>query len=183
MLSSKVKFRSALLLKHLHVAEQSQHLAKIDHSLLSDLQSTILQPPIADSFSPRRIANIYFEKNDLLRLDSETALLNDICINGIARFLCEIYREHPGFCTSALNCALFSTFDLARVQFKASDLDLWRNIANVQFWKCSTWIIPIHRRRDEHWVLAVVDWRLTHIFLYDSLGGTGAWSKNVEVCC
>ncbi|KAG1887308.1 hypothetical protein F4604DRAFT_1917113 [Suillus subluteus] len=82
-----------------------------------------------------------FEPRDQSFLAQPTARLNDTCINGCAALLySEILTN-----SHVQPCAIFSTHDLPRIRYKASDEILWRNTAWTSFWDKDVWILPIHR--------------------------------------
>ena len=146
-----------------------------------DLKNTVLSQPSETLYSTRIFGCFDFEESDLRRLDSPHALLNDICVNGIAHFLQEIYKCDPTHYHQSQRCAIFSTHDLVRIRYKASDDNLWRAVSKIKYWEKTIWIFPIHRPQENHWVLAVVYVLEGQILLYDSLASRKHWSKDVEV--
>ncbi|PPQ96513.1 hypothetical protein CVT26_010429 [Gymnopilus dilepis] len=100
--------------------------------------------------------------------------LKDICINGLASFF-QTMTANDSECNPDYSCAIFSTHDLVRIHYKASDQDLWRSISRSQYWNASVWIIPIHRPRESHWVLAAANVLEGRIYLYDSLASMRGW--------
>ncbi|CAK5281201.1 unnamed protein product [Mycena citricolor] len=94
--------------------------------------------------------------DDMDRVLQKTGRLNNFALNGLAKSLFGIFAEpHSPFSNQVLQCALFSTYDLARVQTQASDQDLWRSTAQTIYWRKRLWVVPIHRPSQEHWVLAM----------------------------
>jgi Ulp1 family protease len=78
--------------------------------------------------------------------------------------------------------ALFSTYVIPIIRTKRKDDDVWRNTKKTKFWKRHNWIIPIHRRDESHWVLAIVDVSNTTILLFDSFAqGETTWSQDLLV--
>ncbi|KAF9479003.1 hypothetical protein BDN70DRAFT_807721 [Pholiota conissans] len=109
---------------------------------------------------------------DELRILTKTnALLNSSCINGLSALLQRLFTRDPLHSAAANRCVIFSTYDLVRIDYKASDAELWRNTYRTEFWSKDTWIIPIHRQSQCHWVLAVVYLSSGRIHLFDSLAG------------
>ncbi|KAF7322488.1 hypothetical protein HMN09_00027200 [Mycena chlorophos] len=76
--------------------------------------------------------------------------------------------------------ALLSTLDLHRVQYGNSGTVLWHHWAPTTYWSRPLWIIPIHCRTQQHWVLAVVSVEEKLIFVYDSFAELNAWESDLE---
>jgi len=108
-------------------------------------------------------------------LRSETARLNDVCINGGAALLQEHFHDTK-------KIAILTTYDILRVRYRASDDDLWRNIRKTKYWCRDTWILPIHRRTTEHWVLCVICLEDHRLLLFDSLAAEHPWQQDIKVC-
>jgi len=123
------------------------------------------------------LPSVHFEVRDLAILKSGTARLNDICINGGAALL----QDHFAPPNDTHRCAILSTFDLVRVRYRASDEDLWRNIHKTKYWDKCIWILPIHRRTTEHWVIGIVSLKDHRILLFDSLAAERPWHRDVKV--
>jgi len=138
-------------------------------------------PKFQPSSSTRIFERHEFEAADLARLKSPTALLNDVCLNGTAAYLWRVFCCDALYSRHATKCALFSTYDLNRIRYKASDRDLWKSVKKNEYWQKDVWIIPIHRRQQCHWVLAVVQLKKGRILFYDSLAGKKGWRQDVEV--
>ncbi|PPR04252.1 hypothetical protein CVT26_004197 [Gymnopilus dilepis] len=153
---------------------------KMDDGLIRELNSLRLPPSLGPHDSNRVIGPFVFDKTDIGRLDSPKALLNDTCINGLAYYLQAMISNDQRHQTSSAECAIFSTHDLVRIRYKASDQDLWRAISRTEFWRASTWIIPIHRPRESHWVLAVVYPHKGMVHVYDSLASKRGWPQDLE---
>ncbi len=152
-----------------------------DNQLVFDFENTVLPQPSGTIYSTRTLGRFDFDESDLRRLDSPHALLNDICVNGIAHFLQEIYKCNPTHHHQSQHCAIFSTHDLVRIRYKASDDNLWRAVSKIKYWEKTIWIFPIHRPQENHWVLAVVYVLEGQILVYDSLASRKHWSKDIEV--
>lgn len=120
---------------------------------------------------------VSFEVADIQLLSSPTAWLNDICLNGCIPVLSA--DIHP---VNADHFAIFSTFDLHRIRYNASDHVLWQTMKHTSFWTKSVWIIPIHRSSGGgHWVLCVAQIEQSKLMLFDSLGEQRPWRTNVQV--
>jgi len=124
------------------------------------------------------LPSVYFEGRDLAMLQSATARLNDVCINGGAALL----REHFTRRYDTGDYAILTTFDLLRARYRASDDDLWRNIHKTQYWRRHTWVLPIHRRSTEHWVVCIITIEDRRLLLFDSLAAEHPWQQDVPVC-
>ncbi|KIJ57552.1 hypothetical protein HYDPIDRAFT_104106, partial [Hydnomerulius pinastri MD-312] len=78
--------------------------------------------------------------------------------------------------------AIFSTHDLPRIRYNASDDVLWRNTSWTKYWEKSIWILPIHRPSPcGHWVLCTIDLTSQRLFLFDSLAEQRPWKNDVQV--
>lgn len=122
-----------------------------------------------------------FEQKELQILDTRHALLNDICVNGLAALLQGLFMLDPDRGHYASRCALFSTYELNRIRYKASDTELWRNIRRTEYWTKDIWILPIHRPSEHHWVLAVIYPIRGEVYLYDSFAKKYSWGKEIMV--
>jgi Ulp1 family protease len=113
---------------------------------------------------------------------SPNGRLNDDCINGISQLLLHVFSDpaNPHSMSSA-RCALFSTHDLLLVRYSAADDDIWRHTHGTQFWDKDVWILPIHRRLSEHWVLVVICPSTRQIFCFDSFAEVHPWKREVKV--
>ncbi|KAG2156682.1 uncharacterized protein EDB93DRAFT_1238950 [Suillus bovinus] len=118
-----------------------------------------------------------FDARDQSFLAQPTARLNDTCINGCAALL---YSEI--LATSQMRpCAIFSTHDLPRIRYNASDEILWRNTAWTSFWDKDVWILPIHRPSPVgHWVLCAIYIPTKELHLFDSLAERRPWKNDVK---
>lgn len=123
----------------------------------------------------------HLSNNELQILNTKDALLDDICINGLSTFLHELFARDPHHHASASRCAIFSTYELIRIRYKAPDVELWRSTYRHEFWAKDIWIVPIHRRSECHWVLAIVYLRRREVYLFDSLAGKASWNRDVQV--
>ncbi|KAF8911109.1 hypothetical protein CPB84DRAFT_1657462, partial [Gymnopilus junonius] len=80
---------------------------------------------------------------------------------------------------AAEHCAIFLTYDLNRIWYKALDAELWRSTYSKVFWSKLVWIVPIHRPSECHWVLAVVHLQLQEVHLFDSLAWRSSWRRDI----
>ncbi|KAJ7199119.1 hypothetical protein GGX14DRAFT_373277 [Mycena pura] len=108
--------------------------------------------------------------------------LNNFCINGVAGALLGLLG-HPTAVTAdvANRCAVLNSFDLHRVRYKASDAVLWHHLAPTRYWDKSVWLIPIHRRSPQHWVLVVVFVKEQQLFFFDSFSQKEGWHADLRV--
>jgi Ulp1 family protease len=124
--------------------------------------------------------DINFNERDIDILNSPSARLNDVCLNGGAAILQDSLSTT--FPNTSNRCALFSTFDLVRIRYKASDDDIWRNIRRSSYWLKTIWILPIHR--PEHWVLCIISVNSRELFLFDSFAAQHPWRREVnDIMC
>ena len=93
----------------------------------------------------------------------------------------QFFSDDPAHRHFAQRCAILSTHTLSQIRYKAIDQQLWRNTRSSSYWEKDVWIIPIHRPRQVHWVLAVAYVRNGEIHLYDSFTGRNEWKKDVPV--
>ncbi|KAG9316189.1 hypothetical protein JVU11DRAFT_2213 [Chiua virens] len=127
--------------------------------------------PPQDGFS-----GTFFQVRDIKILQSPTECLNDICINGCIPLLFSSIKP-----SNAHQFAIFSTHDLIRIWYNASDDCLWRVMKHNSFWCKDIWIILIHRSdAGGHWVLCVAHLRRKELLLFDSLGERRRWRANVQ---
>jgi Ulp1 protease family, C-terminal catalytic domain len=128
------------------------------------------------------LPQINFEARELDILSSPTARLNDVCMNGGAALLQRYFSSsnYPE-ASIAQRCALLSTFDLVHVRYKATDVDLWRNVYRSSYWLKDVWIIPIHRPQAEHWVVCIASLQTRQLFLFDSLAARRPWRQDIKV--
>lgn len=115
-----------------------------------------------------------FEPRDISFLASPTAFLNDVCINGCAVLL---QMDMPNS-----DVAIFSTFDLPRIRYHATDDMLWRNTRWTCYWEKDVWVLPIHRPAHVgHWVVCVIYLSTKELRLFDSLAERKPWKHDVKV--
>ncbi|KAJ7841963.1 hypothetical protein B0H13DRAFT_2205233 [Mycena leptocephala] len=120
------------------------------------------------------------EIDDLDTLTNPRGRLNGFCLNGVAGALHAFFSRPDSPCRlEASNCAVMSTLDLHRIRYNASDAEVWRFVSPTMFWNKSTWLLPIHRRAEEHWVLAVIPVYQRRVFIFDSLASKGGWRRDL----
>ncbi|KIL55541.1 hypothetical protein M378DRAFT_90770, partial [Amanita muscaria Koide BX008] len=76
----------------------------------------------------------YFDTREMGILSTESACLNDVCVNGGAALFQSIFDTNSKF-------ALLSTFDLPRIRYHATDQNVWRNIRHSLYWEKNIWVI------------------------------------------
>lgn len=78
--------------------------------------------------------------------------------------------------------ATFSTHDLPRIRYNATDDMLWRNSSWTRYWEKDVWVLPIHRASNVgHWVLCVIYLSRKELHLFDSLAERKPWKHDVKV--
>ncbi|KIK23456.1 hypothetical protein PISMIDRAFT_100547, partial [Pisolithus microcarpus 441] len=78
--------------------------------------------------------------------------------------------------------ALFSTHDIPRIWYNATDDTLWRTMSWTNYWEKSMWILPIHRPSPcGHWVMCTIDIALRRLFLFDSFAEERPWKQEIQV--
>ncbi|KAI6034740.1 hypothetical protein BKA83DRAFT_4487730 [Pisolithus microcarpus] len=101
--------------------------------IVKDNTARRVRPP-TDGFP-----QLTFDPKDINILASNEARLNDSCLNGSAALLYSLYLPtHRG------EIALFSTHDLPRIHYNATDNTLWKTMSWTKYWEKLTWILPIH---------------------------------------
>ena len=119
-----------------------------------------------------------FEPEDVVILANPTACLNDVCINGCIPLLFSSIKP-----PNSQRFAVFSTYDLPRIHYGASDDSLWKGTRHTTFWTKDIWIIPIHRPSPVgHWVLCIALLSRRELRLFDSLAEEKPWRADVQVC-
>ncbi|KAM6491874.1 hypothetical protein JOM56_012733 [Amanita muscaria] len=117
----------------------------------------------------------YFDAREMGILSTESACLNDVCVNGGAALFQSIFDTNSKF-------ALLSTFDLPRIRYHATDQNVWRNIRHSLYWEKNIWVLPIHRSNPVgHWVLCVINIATKQLSLFDSLAGRAPWKSELNV--
>ncbi|KAJ7323508.1 hypothetical protein DFH08DRAFT_817537 [Mycena albidolilacea] len=121
--------------------------------------------------------NMSIAVEDIAHFQSPTGRLCGFGLNGVAAALLELFTRTG---ESARRCTLFSTYDLPRVHFRCSDSELWRVISPSKYWEKNLWLIPIHRRDEQHRVFVLVDVYAERIYFFDSLGGDN-WRPDLRL--
>ncbi|KAJ7627703.1 hypothetical protein DFH06DRAFT_1443350 [Mycena polygramma] len=159
----------------------------MDNSLLHDLQARNESLHINNDRLPRTIASVQgrpklrMEPEDICRISSPTGRLNNFGLNGLAASFLNVFgHPHAPTAATADRCALFNTFDLNRVRYKASDDELWKNVHHTAFWNKQIWLVPIHRRAEEHWVLVAVAVHAQKLFFFDSFSQKSGWRRDLR---
>lgn len=157
----------------------------MDNSLLECLRFTNLSSSAPDPTQPRVLhhstGRIDFGLRELDIMSSQTALLNDVCLNGIATLLFDRFsRSTDPASDSTRCCALFDTYHLPMVRYNATDENLWRRTRSMEYWSKDVWIIPIHRPSTTHWVLCCVSLPMREIRLFDSFAQRASWKHEIK---
>ncbi|KAJ7580115.1 hypothetical protein C8J56DRAFT_795492 [Mycena floridula] len=127
-----------------------------------------------DLTAHRRAGPIDFEPREIKILLRSQARLTSGCMNGLAAIMKQLIHT-----SAAADSALFSTF-VPPLSAHCDDNTLWNNVKATSYWSKSYWIFPLHRIRQEHWVLilAVPQHRSFHVF--DSFAGNAnSWKSDL----
>jgi hypothetical protein len=131
-------------------------------------------------YGKQELPSVEFSDKDIKILNLPSARLNDVCLNGGAALLQDLFSSR--YPDSTNRCALLSTFDLVRIRYNASDDDLWRNIRRSSYWLKNVWILPIHR--PEHWVLCIIFIDSGELLCFDSFAAQHPWRREVnDIMC
>lgn len=123
-----------------------------------------------------------FDRREMSIMRSPSERLNDSCLNGIATVLRHQFCQSTSLTWQASQrCALFNTHHLPMMRYHVPDSELWRRTKRTQYWARDIWILPIHRRGSEHWVLCTVSLATRELFLFDSLAACSPWKCEVKV--
>ncbi|KAG9309294.1 hypothetical protein JVU11DRAFT_10781 [Chiua virens] len=156
------------------IANMDQNLT-IDPRTIYTQRASSVNNALARRILPPRngFLKVIFDIDAIKLLRSPTAWLDDICINGCISLL---FATIPP--DNWNDFAVFSTHDLPRIRYNATDEVLWRCTRHTSFWTKDIWILPIHR--PGHWVLCIA--RLAHgeLLLFDSLGKQHPWRMDVK---
>jgi hypothetical protein len=122
------------------------------------------------------------EMDDLDSLTNPRGRLTGSCLNAVAGALGAFFSRPDSPCRlEAANCAVLSTLDLHRIRFNFSDTEVWRFLKPTMFWEKTTWLLPIHRHAEEHWVLAVIPVYQRRVFIFDSIASKSGWRGDLKV--
>ncbi|KAF7334389.1 ULP-PROTEASE domain-containing protein [Mycena venus] len=141
----------------------------IDNTLIQDMHRRNASLTVYQTRHSRVVValdgrpNHPIEAEDVDHIISPTGRLNSFGMNGLAASFQSIFG-HPNAPTAAVanRCAVLSTYDLHR------------------YWEKPIWLVPIHRRAEEHWVLAVVSIKDETIFFFDSLAQRQGWRRDLR---
>ncbi|KAF6747718.1 hypothetical protein DFP72DRAFT_821404 [Ephemerocybe angulata] len=114
------------------------------------------------------------EHSDLERLASATAWLNDECVNALAAHLLQLHLQSVTAQIHSTRFMLFSSF-----AFESSPAVLRRNTKHLQYWTRDIWIVPINRRIEQHWVVAVILPAKRQLYLFDSFADFRSWEADI----
>ncbi|KAG8924039.1 hypothetical protein FRC02_010683 [Tulasnella sp. 418] len=115
----------------------------------------------------------------LQRLVDPKARLNDIVINGFLSIIAKNYQ--------ASEMVVFDTYTL-RAHQDGSPPDLMRRRTQHCFKQiglhglasdCGQWVIPIHRRTQQHWTIAVLDFYCKRILQFDSFADIRSYESDL----
>ncbi|KAF7337111.1 hypothetical protein MVEN_02148700 [Mycena venus] len=158
-----------------------------DSSLLQDLQArnlsleTIQNQHIRTVVSNNGRPKLQINACDWQRISSPTGRLNNFGLNGLAASFLNIYgHPHSPTAASANHCAVFSTYNLHHVRYKVNDDYLWRAVQPTAYWGKPIWLVPIHRKKEEHWVFVVLFVREQRIFFFDSFAQRCGWRQDLQ---
>jgi hypothetical protein len=121
--------------------------------------------------------------SDLDRLRAPAGRLNGEILNGTAAALLNLFDNPTSrlYTPSATGCALLNTYDLHRTRFNAPDTVLWEHLSHTRYWEKPVWVIPVHRPKEEHWVLVIAAVQENRLFFFDSLGHRTGWRQDIQV--
>ncbi|KAJ8692510.1 hypothetical protein PTI98_009815 [Pleurotus ostreatus] len=156
----------------------------IDYNTLPLLRSiSYANLVLPSNNAPRAVGRLSMYADSIRLLSDPNAWLDDVCINGCASLL-QNFLSAPQLPSSEASkaCAIFSTHDLVRLRQNTPDDYFWRQVKTTEYWKKTTWIVPIHRPSPEsHWVLCIAQPHTHTLFLFDSFGQRQSWARDVEV--
>lgn len=159
-------------------SNHTQDIGLIDHLRFTTFCTLDTSRPRVLRHSKGRIE---FELREIEIMSSRTALLNNVCLNGIAKLLLDRFASPVDTAwQSSRRCALFDTYHLPMARYKATDDNLWRRTQDTEYWTKDTWIIPIHRPLTTHWVLCIVSLRTRELRLYDSFAQAAPWKREIK---
>ncbi|KAJ7349923.1 hypothetical protein DFH08DRAFT_648893, partial [Mycena albidolilacea] len=116
------------------------------------------------------------------RLHAPAGRLNGEILNGTAAALLNLFDNPTSrlYTPSATGCALLNTYDLHRTRFNAPDTVLWEHLSHTRYWEKPVWVIPVHRPKEEHWVLVIAAVQENRLFFFDSLGHHTGWRQDIQ---
>ncbi|KAG7091657.1 hypothetical protein E1B28_010678 [Marasmius oreades] len=144
-----------------------------DLSSIRELTSTITQ------------MRYTFRSEMLDRIDGRTSRLCGDSINACAVLLQELISSDSSISGSALSSpdtagkfAILSTYVTPKIFEEPGNQGVWRLARRSRYWCYEKWILPLHDREMEHWLLAVFCLKSRNIYLFDSFGSrvtVNAW--------
>lgn len=155
------------------------------------MESLIKSSPMQGSIdSPRRfdgsdilgLPRTFFDKCDLRRLQNPRERLNDVCMNASSSLVHLCLLTNPSTQTAASRCAVFSSYVMRYAEDNSHDEDLWRNTKTNLYWRAKVWVIPVHRRDSEHWVVCTIYIDEGRILFFDSFANQATLQTMVPVC-
>jgi len=156
-------------------------IANVDQDLTIDPTTIYGRPSSVDNVLARRILppqngfpQVIFDIDTIKLLRSPTVWLDDVCINRCIPLLFASIRPD-----NWNTFAVFSTHDLLRFRYNATNKVLWQWMHYTSFWTKDIWILPIHC--PGHWVLCIAQLSHSELLLFDSLGEQHPWRTDVEV--
>ncbi|KAJ7839203.1 hypothetical protein B0H14DRAFT_3458801 [Mycena olivaceomarginata] len=174
-------------LSNLQIIWQCATGLSIDTTFIDDLRTYNQSLTVSQMAVPRVVVGINGRSTvevlipDLDRLRSPAGRLNGEILNGAAAALLNLFDGPTSLHNSgASRCALLNTYDLHRVRFNAPDPVLWRFLSDTRYWEKPVWIIPVHRPKEEHWVLVVAAVQENRLFFFDSLGLRSGWHQDMQ---
>lgn len=128
---------------------------------------------------PRGRFHFSIEGDTFQQFLSPTARLNDNSLNGAA-ILLQTQLLKGGNDTAA-SVAVLSTHDLVRMRDGSPDDQIWRCAKHTDYWLKDTWVLPIHRRDINHWVLCIIYPNKKQLRLFDSFAEQRPWHVDIKV--
>lgn len=158
----------------------------IDCSILDLLSPRVVNVTLP---LPRRLRNAQdrtlfeFGQDEYARLSKIGARLNDECINGLAALIQTrlTASSNAGESAAASRCGILTTHAMLYVRCHLTELPLWRITRPTRYWEKDTWVVPIHRLAEEHWVMAVILPYQRRVYLFNSFASSRGWKRDIPV--
>ncbi|KAJ7050263.1 hypothetical protein C8F01DRAFT_1035389 [Mycena amicta] len=144
-------------------------------SLLTTHLSTLAAPTAGNANSTWVIGASTVQAEDLHRLETPSWLNNFVLNAAVLAILLRLVLA-----PRLAHIAVLNTADFHPVQMATTDAVLWQHLAPTAYWEKAVWIVPIHRPRDKHWVLAAVVVSSQTVFFYDSLAQLEGWEIDLN---
>lgn len=94
----------------------------------------------------------------------------------------QLVRYHlmlnPDKKVDAERAAIFSSFNILQNDVPQR---MWAHVKNTAYWTKDIWIVPVHREKAQHWVLAALLPLQSHILLFDSFADVKGWVSDLPV--